>query len=43
MRKIDFLLVIIAIVILIIGLCVYDKGSTKIYRVYEFSLELEEK
>jgi len=38
-KKAYLLLVIIGFVILLIGFCVYDKGPTKIYRVYEFSLE----
>jgi len=35
MKKMLVLLVIIGIMIVLIGFCVYDKGPT-VYRVYEF-------
>jgi len=38
-KKAYLLLVIVGLVILLIGFCVYDKGPTKIYRVYEWSQE----
>lgn len=40
MKRMSVLLVVIGIVIgLAVGLWFYDKGMTKVYKVYEFSLE----